>query len=286
MNWKIFFNLLKEAIKHWSEKKSSRLSAALTYYILFSLAPLLVIATAIAGLAFGQSAAEAEIVRLIEGVVGNGNAGTIPAIITNSLNPTSGVVATILGSLVLLLGASNAFVYLQEALKSIWEVPPKPEKHWLQNILRMRLMAMLVVLVNGFVLLLALTAITVLSTLNQLIKLPAIGVFDLVQVLSQAITFGLMTLILGWLYKALPQAEASWREVWAGAAIATFLLYVFNSLIGLYFKFSSLETVYGAAGSLVMLLFWAYNSAQILFFGAAFSKVYADNRRAKKTSAV
>jgi membrane protein len=274
MKLKDLWGLLKETYQEWSEDKAPRLAAALSYYTIFSLAPLLVIVIAIAGLVFGQAAAQNRINVQIEGLIGQPGASAIQAMIASASNPRAGIIATVIGIVTLLLGAAGLFGQLQDSLNTIWEIQTKPEKG-LGGLIKKRFLSFTMVLGIGFLLLVSLVITAALSALDNFTTQLFPG-FELVfQVVNFLISFGVITLLFAMIYKILPDAKLGWRDVWLGAAVTALLFSIGKLLIGLYLGHASVTSSFGAAGSLVVVLLWIYYSAQILFFGAEFTQVYA-----------
>lgn len=275
MKLKDLWSLLKDTAKEWSEDKAPRLAAALSYYTIFSLAPLLVIVIAIAGLAFGQAAAQNRINAQIEGLIGQPGASAIQAMIASASNPRAGIIATVIGVVTLLLGAAGLFGQLQDSLNTIWEIQPKPEKG-LGGLIKKRFLSFTMVLGIGFLLLVSLVITAALSALDNFTTNLFPG-FELVfQIVNFLISFAVITLLFAMIYKILPDAKLGWRDVWLGAAVTALLFSAGKLLIGLYMGHASVTSSFGAAGSLVVVLLWIYYSAQILFFGAEFTQVYAN----------
>ena len=274
MNPKVIFGLLKETAKEWQEDKSSRLAAGLAYYTIFSLTPLIIIVIAIAGAVFGEEAARGEIVGQIQGLVGTEGAKVIETAIENANQPDLSSIASVISIIILLFGASGVFAQLQDALNTIWEVQPKPGKS-IFNFIRKRFLSFSAVLGIGFLLLVSLVVSATLSALNNYLGSLVPGINFLWQILNLMISFGVITLMFALIYKYLPDAKIRWSDVWTGAIITSILFTIGKFLLGLYLGRGSLGSTYGAAGSLVVLLAWVYYSAQILFFGAEFTKVYA-----------
>ncbi len=274
MNLKAVWRLLKETFAEWNQDKAERLAAALAYYTMFSLAPLLVIVIAIAGLVFGQEAARGNIVGQIQGLVGREGAQFIQAAIQNASKPKSGgTIASIISVVVLLFGASWVFGALQDALNTIWEVQPKPGRGVI-TIIRTRFLSFAMILGIGFLLLVSLVVSAALAAVFNLIGklLPAFSF--LLPTANFVISFAVITLLFALIYKVLPDVKIVWRDVWIGSAMTSLLFTIGKSLLGLYLGNGSFGSTYGAAGSLVIILAWVYYSAQILFFGAEFTKVY------------
>ena len=274
MRLSILKELGKETFSEWSNDKASHLAAALSYYTIFSVAPLLVIAVAVAGLVFGRQAATDQIVMEIHGLVGEDAAQVIQAILLNASKTGSGIVATLLGLLTLLIVASGAFGQLQDSLNTIWKVKPKVGRG-VKEILRDRFLSFSMVLVIGFLLLVSLVITAFLAGLGKYLSdlLPMPGV--MMQLVNFGISFAVTTLLFALIFKVLPDAYIRWRDVWVGAAVTALLFSVGRFLIGLYLGRSGISSAYGAAGSLVVFLVWVYYSAQILFLGAEFTQVYA-----------
>lgn len=274
MNAKTIWVLFKETFSEWSEDKASRLAAALAYYTVFSIAPLLIIAIAVAGLVFGQEAARGQLDNQIQGLVGQQSAELIQTMVESASKPTSGIIATVLAIATILFGASGLFGQLQEALNTIWEVEPKPGRGIL-GIIKDRFLSFTMVLGIGFLLLVSLVLSALLSALDTYLTDLLPGSIYLLQILNFVISFGVITLLFAMIYKILPDVKIAWSDVWIGAAVTSLLFALGKFLIGLYLGRSSAGSAYGAAGSLVILLLWIYYSAQILLFGAEFTQVYA-----------
>ncbi len=269
------WGLLKQTWQEFNEDKVPRLGAALAYYTLFSLAPLLVIAIAIAGLVFGDEAARGQIVGTIGGLVGQQGAEAIQSMIQNASKPSTGILATIIGFVTLFLGASGVFGELQQTLNTIWEVTPKPTKG-IMGMLKTRIFSFTLVLGTGFLLLVSLVISAGLAALGKYMSGLVPGLDFLWQIVNFVVSFGVTTLLFALIYKIVPDAEIEWRDVWVGAAFTALLFSVGRFAIGFYLARSATASAYGAAGSLVILLLWLYYSAQIMFFGAEFTQVYAN----------
>ncbi len=270
------WRLLRETFAEWNDDKASQMAAALAYYTVFSLAPLLIIVIAVAGFFFGEEAARGEIVGQIKGLVGTDGATVIQTALENSHRPGSNtsIIASLISIAVLIFGASGVFVQLQESLNTIWDVDPQTQQG-ISNVVRKRAMSFAVVLSIGFLLLVSLVISAALSAVNTFASglLPG---FDLLwQVINIFLSFLVTTILFALIYKYLPDVSVTWHDVWIGAIITSILFSIGRHLIGLYLGNSSFGSTYGAAGSLVILLAWIYYSIQILFFGAEFTQVYA-----------
>ena len=285
------FSLLKEAFQEWQRDKASLLAAALAYYTVFSITPLLVIAIAIVGAVFGQEAARGEILDQINTLVGEQGAQAIEMALNNANQPEISGVASIISVIVLLIGASGVFAQLQEALNTIWNVTVRPERGIL-NFIRKRLLSFGMVLALGFLLLVSLIASAVLSAISKLDidLLPGLTIFW--QLLNTGVSFGFIAVLFALIYKYLPDVKIRWKDVWVGAIVTALLFGLGKYLIGLYLGRGSLGSAYGAAGSLIVFLAWVFYSAQILLFGAELTQVYArrygrqirPSKRAKATN--
>jgi membrane protein len=269
------FELLKESGRGWSRDNASLFAAALTYYTIFALAPLLVIAVAVAGLVFREAAVKEQIVAQIGDAVGMEAAVVIEDLITNASESGAGTIATVLSSILLLLGASGLFSQLQRTLNLIWGLESAPETGIL-NMLKKRSLAFGMVLIVGMLLLLSLATSTILTAVGDSLadQLPGIGA--ILPQLNFLASVLILTLLFAILFKILPDAKITWKDVLLGAAVTTLLFMLGRYLIGLYLARGSAASTYGAAGSLVLILLWVYYSAQIFLFGAEFTQVYAN----------
>ncbi len=268
------FNMLKETIREWNDDKAPRLAAALAYYTAFSIAPLMVIAIAIASAIFSEEAVRGQLDNQIQSVVGAQAADAVQEMIANSSRDTTGIIASIIGVVTLLLGAAGLFGQLQDALNTVWDVPPRPDKGLIGTI-KDRFVSFAMVLGIGFLLLVSLVISTVLSALNGWMIGLLPGAEFLAQLLNFAVSFGVVTLLFAAIYKILPDTPIKWSDVWMGAAVTALLFTIGKFLLGLYLGNSTIASSYGAAGSFVVLLVWIYYSAQILLLGAEFTQVYA-----------
>lgn len=275
--WKI----LQETVREWSKDKVPQLGAALAYYAIFSIAPLILIAIALAGIVYGEEAARGEIMGQISDNVGPAVAEAIQAILAQGQNPATSGLATLVGLAVLFFGASGVFLQLQDSLNTIWKVEAKPG-NGMWGVVRDRLLSFIVVLGTGFLLLASLFASAALETSNRYLaarNLPANALAW--QLLSSLVSFVLITILIAFIYRVLPDVRIGWRYVWTGATITTLLLTLGRYLIALYLGRSGTASAFGAAGSLVVILVWVYYSAQILLFGAEFTRIHALNAGAE-----
>jgi membrane protein len=268
-------HLLKDTFHEWNEDKAPRLGAALAYYSVFSIGPLLVIAIAVAGLIFGREAAQGEVVDEIKGTVGEPVARALQQMLANASDPGWGTAAALLGIITLLFGASGVFGQLQDALNTIWKVEPKPGRG-IWGIVQDRFLSLTMVLGTGFLLLVSLVITAALSALNTSLSSSLPGGAYLWQPINLIVSYGVVTLLFAMIYRFLPDAQVAWRDVWIGAGITAVLFTVGKFLLGWYLGQGSVTSAYGAAGSLVVILLWVYYSSQILLFGAEFTRVYAE----------
>ncbi len=269
---KVVWALLKESSFAWFQDNAPSMGAALTFYAILSLAPVLIVATAIAGLGFGQKVAEAEVFRHLQALVGETSARVLQAAILSANRRVPGVIASTIGVGTMLVGASGAFVELQDALNKIWRVERKSGGFLLYAI-RQRFLSFSLVLGTGVLLLLALVAGAALVGAGvSMGHLLPWRVFILESVLS----FGVITLLLALIFKLLPNTKIAWNDVWIGAAIGSLFFTTGKVLIGLYLSRSVVTSAYGAVSSPLVVLVWIYYSAQILLFGAEITHVYAN----------
>lgn len=275
MRVKEYFSLVKNSFTEFSNDRVPRMGAALAYYIVFSIAPVLIISISIAGLIFGEEAARGEIFGQIESTVGPGAAQSIQDMLANVSTPSGNIIMMIVGAVTLLIGASGVFAELQDSLNTIFRAPPQ-QGTGIWNAIRRRFLSFAMVLAIGFLLLVALVLSAVLSAVTKFVAPDALpGTVYLWQAITLLVSFGFVTLLFALIYKVLPDDELRWRDVFMGALVSAFLFTVGKFLLGLYLGQTSTVSSYGAAGSLVVLLIWVYYSAQILLFGAEFSRLYA-----------
>ena len=276
--------LFKLSYQDWKEDKASRLSAALAYYTIFSLAPMLLIIIAVTGLFWSQDVVQSQVLNQIEGLVGAEGRTFVSDLLTSASNPAKGIFATIIGIVTLLFGALGVFNELHNALNTIWEVKEEETTGFVESIKKVifgRLLSFTMILGIGFLLLVSLVISAALSAVQETIG-NAIPVSEiLLQIVNLIISIGVITVLFALIFKFLPDADIAWRDVWLGAFVTALLFSLGKFLIGLYLGNSSVGSSFGAAGSLVLLLLWIYYSAQILLFGAEFTQVYANKLGSK-----
>ncbi len=280
MNARAIFKLFSKTFEEWNQHKAPRLAAALAYYTVFSLSPLLIIIVAIAGLYFGQQAAQNQIVGQIQGLVGKQSASLIQTMMSSTYHPGTNIIATVIGVVTLLLGAIGVFGQLQDSLNTVWEVQPVASGG-IMGMIRNRILSFGLLLATGFLLLVSLVLSAGLQATSQYFASALPIPPGTLEALNFVLSFLVITLLFAMIYKFLPDAEIHWRDVWHGAAFTALLFTIGKFLIGLYLGRSSVSSAYGAAGALVILLLWIYYSALILFFGAEFTRVYANTYGSK-----
>jgi membrane protein len=276
--------LTKQAVNGWLEDRAASMGAALAYYTAFSMAPLLIIAITVAGFFFGRDAAQEAMIGQLQGLLGNGGAAAINDVLKSTSNLGSGV-ALIVGIGALVLGATTAFVELQDDLDRVWKAEPRVGSG-IVNLIWSRLLSFGMVLFIGFLLAVSLALSAGVAALGN-------ALFAKVEILLHVITFvssfAVVTLLFAMIYKVLPNADIDWKDVWVGAAITALLFEIGKFLIGLYIGKSSVGSSFGAAGPFVVLMLWIYYSTQIFLLGAEFTFAYAtranSNRRARRKPA-
>ena len=281
--WRDLPGMLKEAFTDWKDDEAPRLGAALAYYTIFSLAPLLLIAVAISGLAFGREAAQGQVVDEIGGLLGETGGKAIEEMVENARKPSEGVLATIAGLVALLFGASGAFNELRQAMNTVWEVPER-EGGGIKGLIKDRLLSFAMVVFIGFLLLVSLLASAALSAMGELMGGFMTEKLHLLQIVNTVLSLGVVTVLFAMIFKFLPDAQpvVAWKDVWTGAFMTAILFTIGKVAIGLYLGRGTVGSAYGAAGSLLVILVWVYYAAQILFFGAELTQVYASRHGSRK----
>ena len=281
---KVVWELLKVSCFGWYEDNAPSMGAALTFYAILSLAPVLIIATAIAGLGFWQKVVEAEVLRHIQTMVGETGAGILQTAILSSNRPELGAVAGTISVGTMLVGASGAFIELQDSLNRIWRVERKSGGILLSAI-KQRFLSFSLVLGSGILLLLSLAFSAAIAAMErfmgQLLPWPVF----LLETVDFIFSCGVITLLLAAIFKLLPDTAIAWTDVWTGAAIASLLLTTGKMLIGFYLGGSAVTSAYGAVSTPLVVLVWIYYSAQIVLFGAEITHVYTDKHGSRVESA-
>lgn len=269
--WKLF----KKTFAEWNKDKAPRLGAALAYYTVFSLAPLLVVVMAITGLVFGEDAARSSFLDQVSEVMGPRIASAMQEMLEHAQKPATGVLATVIGVATLLIGASGVFGQLQDALNTVWGVETRPGLGLMATI-RARFLSFVAVLGTAFLLLVSLALSAWIAAAGKMLGHVLPGPEFVLQAVNFVVSFALITVLFALMFKFLPDVIVQWRDVWTGALLTATLFSVGKLLLGLYLGKSDVATEYGAAGSLVLILLWVYYSAQILLFGAEFTAVYSN----------
>ncbi len=270
-------NLLARSWQKFQSDKCARLGAALSYYSVFSLAPILVIAIAVAGFFFGREAVEGTLYEQIDQLIGAKNASMVQELVRTAYRPGAGIVASLISVMVLFLGATGVFVELQGALDTIWGVT-RNKSGGILKLIRDRWLSLTMVFGIGFLLLVSLVLSTVIVTLisyfSAFIVLPPIAMLAI----NYAVSIAILTALFALIFKILPGVNIRWRDMWLGAFVTAVLFTIGKELISLYIGQTSFGSSFGAAGSLVVILFWTYYSAQIVLFGAEVTEVYSEFR--------
>lgn len=275
MTWRRLFDLLKNSFKEWSEDRAPVLGAALAYYTIFSIGPLLVTVIGIVGLVLGPDAASGKIAETLKSALGESGAETVQGIIAGASKPTEGIIATVIGVIGVLGGALAIFGQLKNALNIIWEAPKKTGGSIMGIILSNVAMFALVV-AAALVLLLSLAATAVISSLEKIVGTGIPGGPVVWQILNYVLSLGLVTVMFAMIFRALPDVSIAWKDVWLGAFITSLLFLVGQVLIGLYVAITNVGSAFGAASALVAILVYIYFSAQLMFLGAEITQVYAN----------
>lgn len=272
------WQIILAAANAWIDDYAPSMGAALSYYTLFSLAPLLVLVIAIAGLVFGQDAAQGAIIAQLQGIMGKEGATAVQGLLQAAREPSTGILASIVGGFLLLLGATAIFAELQTDLDRIWRVPAKEKPSGIWGWVRSRILSFGLVLGFAFMLMVSLVVSAALAATSEWLGGGQAAESVLASVLNFTASFALFTVLFAMIYKIMPTAKISWHDVWMGAAVTALLFNVGKSLIGLYLAKSSVASGFGAAGSFVILVAWFYYSAQIFLFGAEYTWVYANSK--------
>jgi membrane protein len=267
--------LVKTTASRWSDHNAPRLGAALAYYTLLSMAPLLILLVAICGVVFKENA-EVQLLQQVQQLVGSSGAKTLKSLLDNAHHPAAGIFASVVAIVTLLFGASGVFLELRESLNNIWDAPPQRESNW-RDMVWQRLFSFGMVIALGLLLLVSLTLSTVMGVVeNFFIGFIPVGAALFGEVINVLFTLVSLSILFGLIFKFVPNVPIRWKEVGIGAAATAVLFSIGKGLLALYLSTAGVGSTYGAAGSLVALVVWIYYSAQIFFFGAVFTRVYAD----------
>jgi membrane protein len=277
-DWKSFglhlYHVMRCAVSEWMEHRAASKGAALAFYTLFSMSPVLVLVIAVAGLFYGAEAARGQLIDELRGLMGPQSAQTVQAVLASAQNKESGTVATIVATVLLLFGATSVFAEMKDSLDEIWDVPPPQGASWWDTV-RTRLLSFGVILVLGFLLMVSLVISAALNILENYFSGKWHSATVILGWVAALISFLVITSLFAVIYKLLPRTKLSWRDVLIGALGTAAMFTLGKFLIGLYIGNSGVASTFGAAGSLIVLLLWVYYSAQILFLGAEFTRQYA-----------
>jgi membrane protein len=278
VKWSTFsgqiLRVLRSAFSDWLDHRCSSKGAALAYYTLFSMAPILVLVIAIAGLFWGADAASGQIFHQLKGLVGSQSAEAIQLVLRGARDHDAGVVATVVAGVLLLFGATTVFAELKDSLDEIWDLPP-PKNTGVWDAIRTRLLSFGIILVLAFLLMVSLVVSAALDFVENYLFGSWKSSAVVLSWLASGVSFLVIAVMFGTIYKLLPRIPLAWRDVVVGALGTAAMFEVGKYLIGLYIGNSGVASSFGAAGSLIALLVWVYYSAQIFFFGAEFARRYA-----------
>jgi membrane protein len=267
--------LLKAAALNWIKDYAQSMGAALAFYTIFSIAPLLLIVIAIAGFFFGQEAAQGEIFGQLQGMLGTTGALAVQGLLESAGRRVESVSAAAVGVLVLFIGATSVFAELQDALDRIWRAPQRARQSGLWALVRGRLLSFGMILGIGFLLIVSLSFSAALKALSKWWDPESHSWNTFTGATELALNFVLVMAVFAMIYKTMPRVSIHWRDVWVGAAVTAVLFITGKTLIGLYIGRSGISSAFGAAASLIVVLLWVYYSAQIFLFGAEFTWVYS-----------
>ncbi len=274
-DWRVWWQLVRDAVTAWIDDYAPSMGAALSYYTVFSLAPLLLIVVSVAGLVFGEEAVRGELFAQLQQLMGSDAAKAVQSLLASVSKPAHGVIGTVIGVAVLLFGATTVFGELQDALDRIWRAPTRHESSGLWSLLRARILSFGIILGLAFLLMVSLVFGAVISALGKWWG-PMFGDWEVAaQIVNVVIGFVLTTAVFAMIYKLMPRVHVQWHDVWLGAIVTSLLFTIGKFLIGLYIGKSGVASGFGAAGSLVVVFIWVYYSAQIFLVGVEFTWVYA-----------
>jgi membrane protein len=274
------WSLVRDAVAEFLHASPFQLAAAVSFFTLLSLSPLVLVVVGVAGLVWSKEAVRAELLARVEQLIGPAGAETVGTVLANTLDPGRGALSIVVGLVTILIGATTAFAQLQAALNRIWNVEAAPTHGVVWSFIRSRLLSLALVLVLGLLLLVSVAAGTLLTTLHTyLVRTPPAGT-ALWQVVEFVVSCGVIVFMIATIFKVLPDVRIGWPDVWFGAVVTSILFGAGKFLIGWYLGYASIASSYGAAGSVVVCLVWVYYSALILLFGAQLTHTYAQRRGA------
>ena len=268
-------DLFKAAALNWVDDYAQSMGAALAFYTIFSIAPLLLIVISVAGVVFGKQAAYSELFVQLQGMLGTAGASAVRELLESADRPAESLIATVFGIALLFIGATSVFAELQDALNRIWKAPQKVPSAGLWGILRTRLLSFGMILGIGFLLIVSLAFSAVLAALGKWWSPIYSGWSGLASSIELGLSVLLVTIVFAMIYKTMPRVRVAWSDVWVGAAVTAVLFLAGKFLIGAYIGRSGITSGFGAAASLIVVLLWVYYSAQIFLFGAEFTWAYS-----------
>jgi membrane protein len=274
------FDLLRAAVLSWLADRAPSMGAAIAYYTVFSLAPVLILVIAVAGLVFGREAAQGALFDQIALLVGKESAGAVQALLRSASGTKSGIIATAIGFGALILAATGVFGEIQASFNVIWKAQARASDPW--NLLKTRLRSLSLIIAIGFLLLLSLALSTALAAFSGYLGEALPGLPTALHLVNFTLAFVLTTVLFAMMYKILPDVPVAWGDVWIGAAVAALLFGLGRHAISLYVGTSGVTSVYHAAGAVVLVLVWIYYASQILLFGAELAKAFGDQRAARR----
>ncbi len=275
MKFEPVWKLVKQAANAWVDDYAPSMGAAIAYYTIFSIAPLLLIAISVAGLVFGKEVASGEVLSQLRNLMGEAGAQAVQSMLEAASHPEKSITATLVGGVLLLIGATTVFGELQDALDRIWRAPARATVGGLWKLVHSRLLSFGMIMGIGFLLIVSLLFSAWLAAFGKWLE-PLFGAWEIVaNLINFAVSFGMVTLMFALIYKIMPRVPIAWSDVWVGAVVTALLFTVGKTLIGLYIGKSGVASAFGAAGSLAVLLIWVFYSAQIFLLGAEFTWVYA-----------
>jgi len=282
MHLRRFYDLAKKAVNAWLDDYAPSMGAAIAFYTVFSMAPLVIIVIAVAGFFWGREAVQGQLFEQVAALVGADGAKAVESVVQGAQAPTQGIIATVVSIVVLLVGSTTVFAELQSALDRIWQVPEAEKKSGIWNTIRARLLSFGLVLALSFLLIVSLIISAMLSAMGSWAAnlLPAWEF--LLQAINIIVALGFTTVLFAMIYRFMPRASVAWRDVWTGALVTAVLFEIGKFLIGLYVGKASVASSYAAAGSLVVVLIWVYYAAQVFLLGAEFTWVYANEHGSRR----
>jgi membrane protein len=271
-------DIVTRSVSAWFEHNAASLGAALAFYTLFSVAPILIIAVAIAGYVFGPDTAQVQVLSQLQALLGDAGAAAVRELLSSAHYSDKKGFAAAVGVITLVVGATSVFAELQNALERIWQTPPPPKELGWWRFIRSRVLSVGMVLCIGFLLLVSLVVSAALAAFGGWLGTSVPQLEIVLPVLDLIFSFGMTVLLFALIYKYVPRESVPWGDVWVGATVTALLFTIGKSLIGIYLGKSSFSSAYGAAGSFIVLLLWIYYSAQIFLLGAEFTRVFAYRR--------